>query len=369
MLPLQNLVVFGEDWGAHPSSTQHLIGRLRDRFEVLWVNSVGMRRPRFDQKDLSRLTGKLRAMAARVQPPEKQVHASQIEMDPLAPWCVPWPGSRLCDAVNRRLLSRQIGNRLEPSGNQRPILWTSLPTAEPVVGHLGERAVVYYCGDDFGALAGVDHDAVLRYEKRLVEKSDLILAASERLADRFPPDRTRLLPHGVDFDLFSTPAARPDALPRGRKVAGFYGSFSEWIDVDMLIRAAKTLPDWHFMIVGRVHVNPGELSFLPNVTFEGEQPHSSLPGFVQNWSVSLLPFRDNAQIRACNPLKLREYLAAGSPVVATEFPALEAYRDHVTAVPPGGDLACAIQHADAAPDRRDERAQSVRNESWNSARK
>ena len=44
----------------------------------------------------------------------------------------------------------------------------------------------------------------------------------------------------------------------------------------------------------------------------------------------MLPFKQCAQIEACNPLKLREYLAAGKPVVTTDFPALAPYRSVVS---------------------------------------
>ena len=49
------LIVFGEDWGAHPSSTQHLISRIALNGPVIWVNSIGMRRPRFSARDLKRV--------------------------------------------------------------------------------------------------------------------------------------------------------------------------------------------------------------------------------------------------------------------------------------------------------------------------
>ncbi|HQS50074.1 MAG TPA: hypothetical protein PK706_27145, partial [Xanthobacteraceae bacterium] len=55
--------------------------------------------------------------------------------------------------------------------------------------------------------------------------------------------------------------------------------------------------------------------------------------------------RDTPQIRACNPLKLREYLASGTPVAATRFPALAPYAHLVSAIDPGGDLAGAIEAA------------------------
>jgi glycosyltransferase involved in cell wall biosynthesis len=38
----------------------------------------------------------------------------------------------------------------------------------------------------------------------------------------------------------------------------------------------------------------------------------------------------NGQIEACNPLKLREYLAVGKAVVATDFPAVRHFSQYVT---------------------------------------
>ncbi|MCV6005488.1 hypothetical protein OFO99_39220, partial [Escherichia coli] len=78
------------------------------------------------------------------------------------------------------------------------ILWLSLPTAVDAIGTVGERAVVYYCGDDFASLVGVDHGPVSRLEAELAARADLILAASPALRAKFPPGKTALVPHGVD---------------------------------------------------------------------------------------------------------------------------------------------------------------------------
>jgi glycosyltransferase involved in cell wall biosynthesis len=84
---------------------------------------------------------------------------------------------------------------------------------------------------------------------------------------------------------------------------------------------------------------------------------------VQHWSASLLPFVDSAQIRACNPLKLREYLAAGRPVVATPFPALNDYRGAIEPVRSVDELAAALRQVAARPLNRCAQAQ-VQSESW-----
>ncbi len=356
-----DLVVFGEDWGSHPSSTQHLVARLAQNRRVLWINSIGLRRPRLALSDVRRLASKAGALANRRAgaPPTSPTGGPVRILSPLA---VPWPGSALAERANRILLGRQVRRAMAAEGITRPILWTSLPSAISVVGVLDERAVVYYCGDDFGALSGVDHAPVLEMERRLAARADLIVVASEALAARFAGRKTLLLPHGVDATLFSTPVPAAPDLPAGR-VAGFYGSISDWLDLDMIARAARTLVDWRFVFVGPVRTDVAALAALPNVSFLGPRTHRELPSYVQHWDVALIPFRDTPQIRACNPLKLREYLASGTPVAATRFPALAPYESLVSAIDPGGDLASAILAA-SEDGGRAERQAAVAAQGW-----
>jgi glycosyltransferase involved in cell wall biosynthesis len=358
-----DLVAFGEDWGRHPSSTQHLIKRIAVDRQVLWVNSIGMRRPRLSLHDLNRAAGK--AFGARTAPSvTAQRDAPPAGTTVTSPFVIPWPGNLAAFAANRHLLKRQIGARMAERGIKRPVLWTSLPTALPVVGTLGERALVYYCGDDFGALAGVDHEPVLEMERRLVEKADLILAASDALAAKFPAHKTMHLPHGADVALFQTAAPRASDLPADKPVAGFYGSLSSWIDVELMAAVADLMPDWWFVFIGNVETDVSALALRSNVRLLGKRSHAELPGYAQHWMASLLPFRDNAQIRACNPLKLREYLAAGRPVVATEFPALGPYRDLISVVAGRHAFAAALLASASEPDRVTDRRQRVQGETW-----
>ena len=38
-----SFIVFGDDWGAHPSSVQHLFKRIARTHRTLWVNTLGLR--------------------------------------------------------------------------------------------------------------------------------------------------------------------------------------------------------------------------------------------------------------------------------------------------------------------------------------
>ena len=365
----RGIVAFAEDWGGLPSSTQHIVERLaRDR-DVVWVNSIGMRRPRLDARDLKRLVAKASALARRRGSRSSSSAATPKRLSIVRPAAVSWPGSRLASVVNRLALGRQVRAAMASRGMRKPIFWTSLPTAVPLVGALEEGPIVYYCGDDFGALAGVDHGPVLVMERELVARADLILAASEPLAARFPPDRTVLAPHGVDFDRFAAPAPRAVDLPSGGPIAGFYGSIAEWVDVGLIANCARAMPDWTFILIGQVQTDVSRLRTLPNVRLLGPRPHEALPGYAQHWDVSLLPFRDTPQIRACNPLKLREYLAVGGPIAAIDFPALGPYRAHVEVAKDADGFAGAIRRAAADTTSRERRRASVAQESWDARAK
>jgi glycosyltransferase involved in cell wall biosynthesis len=257
---------------------------------------------------------------------------------------IPVPRKGLERRIATWLLASQIKPAIKAAGLVKPLLWTSLPTAVDACGRLDETGLVYYCGDDFSSLEGVDHKVVADRERELLARADLVVAASEKLAISLPSRDTRLLPHGVDYKLFTTPMQRAADFPEtGHPVAGFYGSISTWLDLDLIEAVVSRLPDWHFLFIGKPAVDTGRLSCYANVTFLGERPHSQLPSYSQHWTVSLLPFVDNPQIRACNPLKLREYLAAGKPVVSTRFPAAEQYADVINIVDNADAMIRALQ--------------------------
>ncbi|WP_070971420.1 glycosyltransferase family protein [Vibrio sonorensis] len=318
---MRDIIVFGEDFGGLPSSTQHLITGLCKNYRVLWVNSIGLRQPRLCKKDLARVFRKLFGSKGTVKFSDDAFSSNIITVNLRT---IPAPQSVVVRWFAKTLMVWQLKLLFRHHKISNPILWTSLPTAADLCGSLGERSVVYYCGDDFSSLAGVDHKVVEQHERKLVEKSDVIFAASDKLLQKFPSHKTYLMPHGVDYDLFATPTYRATDLPNNaRPTAGFYGSLSEWLDYDLLKSLCLAKPEWNFVFVGPLELSSFPLDDLPNVYRLGPKPHSTLPSYIQHWDISLLPFINNEQIKNCSPLKLMEYLSSGTPVLASRFNAVE----------------------------------------------
>lgn len=361
MILHHDLVVIGEDWGRHPSSTQHLVRELARSRKVLYVNSLGLRRPRLTASDLKRAWRKLLDLLVPAAPSGAAPLPTNLTV--LAPFALPFPGSRLAGRINHWLLGSRIRQALRRCGINAPALWISMPTGIDAVGTMGERAVIYYCGDDFGALDGVDHAPVLELERRVIDASQLIFAVSPVLEARLPPSRTMLLEHGVDLDLFTRPAPRAADLPPG-PVAGYYGNICERVDQPLLAQVARLLPDWTFLLIGEIRVPIDCLAAEPNIRFVGPRPHGALPGYSQHWRVSILPFLDTAMVRASNPLKLREYIAAGRPVVTTPMPAASPFADVVSIVADPEGFARAIVAAATTPADPEHLRARVAGESW-----
>jgi glycosyltransferase involved in cell wall biosynthesis len=230
---------------------------------------------------------------------------------------------RLNVALGRWLVTRA----LKQLGFARTVSWFAVPHPAFLANAFDESAVVYYCIDDYAALPDVDACAVAEMDEHLTRRADQVFVASARMLQakqRLKPS-TVLAPHGVDVDLFRTASdprlpIAPGARNLARPVVGFFGSIEEWIDLDLIAELAERRPRWTFLLIGRLAVDPGRLASLTNVVFAGPQPYGSLPTWAKAFDVAIIPYRLTRQVMNAAPLKLREYLATGKPVVAVPAP-------------------------------------------------
>ena len=321
-------IVFGEDWQSHPSSTQHLFKQLAKQHQVIWINSIGMRKPTFRLIDVKRVFNKLKSLflSKRTGSNAKTTNTSQnINLTAHTLAVLPWH-----DNVIVRLFNKWIFNRKGFIDDEPIVYWLSVPTAISLISPRERDKVIYYCGDDFSALAGVDHKMVAPFESDLIEKADTIYVVSEFLANKMPRSKVKMLSHGVDLELFTTQTTKAVELEQINKpIIGFYGSLNAWLDKALLLRLAKDRPEYQLVLIGHLVEDFSDLLKLDNVTHIPAVEHDRLASFSQHWQVSILPFVDNEQIRACDPLKLKEYIATGTPIVTTRFAAVNPYQETI----------------------------------------
>jgi glycosyltransferase involved in cell wall biosynthesis len=248
---------------------------------------------------------------------------------------LPLPSSAVARRINRQLLIVQTRRALGQLPPQRQ-LWSFTADAVPLVRCFGERVVVYYCVDEFAAFPGYDVATTRRLDQRFCEAADLVITTSQGLyqTKRQYNANTLLVPHGVLYESFARAldphfpvAAELRSLPR--PIIGYYGLLHDWQDYDLLAGIARQRPDWSLVLVGKVQTNTERFATLRNVHFIGQRPHATLPSYCRGFDVAIIPHRINELTRNMNPIKLREYLAAGLPVVASDLPEVRAYEPEV----------------------------------------
>jgi glycosyltransferase involved in cell wall biosynthesis len=87
-----------------------------------------------------------------------------------------------------------------------------------------------------------------------------------------------------------------------------------------------------------------------NVHWLGRRPYEEIPAYGSAFDVAIMPWVDTPWIHRSNPIKLKEYLALGLPVVSTEFAELDGYRDRVrTATDPARFVAAIRESLEFGP--------------------
>lgn len=366
-----DIVCFANDWDSDPLSKKHVMTRLARHNRVLWVNSLGVRNPTASARDFRRAAGKVGDFLRGC----RKVADNLWVWSPLV---IPFHGNAAARRFNRAWLAGTLKLTMRRLGMTKPITWTFLPSSADVVGSLGERLVVYQCVDEYSQFTGTDAAAILEMEARLARRSDVVLVSAQPLFDskRRHNPKTFLVTHGVEVEHFRR-ALDPDlevpadvqALARAPAgagpVIGFFGLVADWVDLDLVRYLAEARPDWRLVLIGKSDTDTSILNGLPNVHLLGQRRYQDLPGYCKAFDVAILPFRINELTLAANPLKLREYLAAGLPVVSTAIPEAERLAPHVRV---GRDRGAFLRHVEAALEEgggpRPEISAAMDTESW-----
>ena len=361
------IVYFGNGWHSeNRTSSHHIATRLARRAPLLYVDSPGMRAPSASGRDFRRSFAKL--FAALRKPREVQPGLWHCTVPQL-----PWRRLPFVDSLNRRFGAWAVRRAMRAVGFARRISWFVVPHPGFLARRLGESLCVYYCIDDYAAHPGVDSALIEQRDRELSATADLLFVAPPALLER---KRTMnaaatYAPHGVDVELFARafdPATELPAGARGlaRPVIGYFGSLHEWIDLDLIEWLARARPQWTFLLIGYAAVDVSALAALPNVRLVGAQPYETLPAWAKAFDVALIPYRQTQQVKNANPLKLREYLATGKPVVSARNAEIEKFA-HVVAIADTREqflAACEAALAGDAPGAASDRVAAVADQSW-----
>lgn len=367
MIEQRNIICVASSFDGDPTSKHHVMRLLARHNHVVWVNYHASRRPTLCAADVKTALRRLRQIGL----PSRPARTENIRV--ITPPLIPLPDSIGIRRLNTTVLVRKIRGVLSELPPRPVQLWLFAPDAPELIGRFDEECVVYYCVDDFAEFPGYDRALVRRLERRTIAGSSVVIASARKLYDdrRVGHSNVHLVPHGVDVEHFAR--ATRELLPVPGEVAslprpvfGFFGLIGKYVDLSLVAGVARRRGDWTFVLIGEATRDTSVVGGLQNVHLLGRRSYDDLPQYCRAFDVGMIPFVVNDMTRAVNPIKLREYLAAGLPVVSTPLPEVRAYAPHVRVGETAErfERACELALADARAIAAHERQALVREDGW-----
>lgn len=336
----------GEDWWYHNRGhfDFQIMRRLAKRWPVLFVNSLGVRMPSVKDGPVfaERIGRKLKSFSRGV----REVEPGFFVYSPVSV-----PGS-----AGRRLsnwaLAPQITWAASRAGIRKPLLWVHCPAGAEVIDKINHAGLIMQRTDRFEAFPEGDARVLTRQIGKLQSRADLAVYCAPHLAreEQSKVARQLIVTHGVDAEDFlaagkNTCNEPGDVAHIARPRIGFIGGIdAHTFDPALFNDVVAQLPQAQFVLIGACSL-PDGWSPHANVHLLGRRPYDSIASYMAAMDVLIMPWNQSEWIKACNPVKLKEYLAVGRPVVTIDFDALGPWRDCVRVADCGASFASGIVEA------------------------
>ena len=363
----------GEDWWYHnrAHTDMQLMRRFARTGTALYVNSIMMRKhkiiggSRFSEK----LVRKLKSIL-------KGLKESGAGFWVYSPFTLPVNHISWARPFNETVLRFQIRRMMRKLHMKSPVVWVVCPAACDSAIKMKKAKLVYQRTDRFEDDPNVERDTILAYDRKLKAAADVTVYVNRSLYDQEADQckKALFLDHGVDYEMFATAELASD-VPADiadikKPVVGYFGALDgHKLDTGFLEAVADRLPNISFVFIGKPSLDCSQLSARKNVWMLGQKTYEEIPHYGKCFDVAILPWRVNKWTEAANPIKLKEYLALGKPIVSTPaFTELQEYCDVVYEAGTPEEFAECIEKAysEDSPDLVAKRRGKVARASWDS---
>jgi UDP-galactopyranose mutase len=203
--------------------------------------------------------------------------------------------------------------------------------------------LVYDCVDFFAAAHPERKKEVLRKERLLLARSDLVVAISRVLQRHLSQMTTKgvyLVPQGFRIKDFKKIKAPPRKIKGENPLIGFAGGVNTRINYDLLLSLAKRNPKWDFVVWGpllekerfdeKTRRKFEKLISLPNIITGEVQKRDQIPSILRQFDVAMIPYDSSQDFnRYCYPMKIFEFFYLGKPTVSTYIEEFERFPKYI----------------------------------------
>ncbi len=243
--------------------------------------------------------------------PQKRVSIFQLPKDGQIKFI-----RKICDFYNNIIIKHYLNC---------PVVWVCHPEQFKYIENNYKGKVIYDCMDNYTLLGDETSKAlVAQYEKKLIERADIIFATSKKLVELIDePSKTILVRNGYATDDRSLPIK--EVCFKKDYTITYFGSISTWFDFELLDMSLKELNNVKYKIIGPVSSSIEQCYKKDRITFVGPIEHSKLVDNIEDTDVLIMPFVVNDIILAVDPVKLYEYINFGKCIISVWYPEIDRF--------------------------------------------
>ncbi len=324
----------GDDfWYANPRSRFHVMNAYHKiGYKILWINPIGIRFPSIKKKNFGRkIIRKAKSLSKLLRKYKENFYV-------YTPFLIPIFREGFVLSLNKILLKTQLRVLKIILNIHDPIIFFTTPAFGYAFNYVKRNKSIYYLTDQYvlyRELTEKNKKYLEKFDKILYGNCDVILCSSSKIYSDMKSKREKAVyyfPHKVDFNLFQMAKNSTD-IPEDFKniakpVIGYYGTLTDSNDWDILEYCINNRPNYSFVFIGQKDILLPEIESKSNVFFLGKKEYQEIPAYGNLFDVSIMFWIRREWIKNCSPLKLKEYLALGKPVVSTYIEELELlYKD------------------------------------------
>lgn len=341
---------------------------------VIYINSIVMQKPNLGEGGMffKRLIRKTKSIFTGLKKSDSGFWV-------YSPFTLPVHHLAWARPLNEMLLRYQVRYVARKLCLDNPMVWVACLAACNTAIKIKKSKLVYQRTDRHEDTPNVDAEILRKYDRRLKTESDLTVYVNKALYNEEYNQckRAIYLDHGVDYEMFASAEKNhdipPDIATIRKPIVGYFGGISyHKFDVELMKKIIDLLPEFSFVFVGDVPLDYDDRLSTENVWILGQKPYELIPHYGKCFDVAILPWKANKWTEAANPIKLKEYLALGKPVVSTPaFTELQYYLDVVYEANTPETFAESIKKAlkENCPELIAARRKKVQNTSWDNKAK
>jgi glycosyltransferase involved in cell wall biosynthesis len=193
-----------------------------------------------------------------------------------------------------------------------------------------EKCPIIYEDTDFwpGLCKGAFHKILISYiERYCLKKATAVISNSRMLEKRakFYNSTVYWIPNGVSIKLFHIKRKQKTSPP----TLVYIGSLQKWAGLQLVVRSLGKLlqhyPNLVFKLSGVgpekdiLEIEAARCGVRDHIIFLGKLPYYELASLLAESSIGIATFISNEFNFYATPLKVLEYMAAGLPIIATNW--------------------------------------------------